>query len=173
MPHGFDFYNVFISAPGDLDRDRQACYDAIAQANESIALAAKVLLVSIGLRDNATICDFRSIVSDNVRWSFFFLQLFQDDWGQRDLFRKLWLLAVECRDDAAMPMRDVVVFLKDAPHETNAEILAWRREVEERADLRVIRYANLDELKPRVAQLCEEWARAAIAANAASATTSG
>jgi hypothetical protein len=169
MPHGFDFYNVFISAPGDLEPERQACYDAIAEANENTAMPAKVLLVSVGLRDNAQIEGHRSIVSDNVRWSSFFLQLFQDDWGPRDLFRKLFLLAAECRDDASMPMRAIVVAMKDAPNETNAEILSWRRELEQRTDLLVFRYATLDELNARLKEVCEAWARDAVAANAAAA----
>ena len=162
MPHGCDSYRIFISAPGDLEPDRQACHDAIAQVNEATAMPAKVLLVSVGLRDNEQISGTRAIVSDNVRWSTYFIQIFQDDWGPRDLFRKLFLLAVECRDDASMPMRDVVVCLKDAPHEANPEILGFRRELEERSDLRVFRYGSPDELRAQLAAVCEEWARAII-----------
>jgi hypothetical protein len=98
MPHGFDTYRVFISAPGDLEPDRQACHDAIAQANETTAMPAKILLVSVGLRDNDQISGNRGIVSENVRWSTYFVQIFQDDWGPRDLFRKLFLLAVAPRN---------------------------------------------------------------------------
>jgi hypothetical protein len=162
MPHGFEAYRVFISAPGDLERDRQACHDAIAEANESTAMPAKVLLVEVGLRDNEQISGHRSIVSDNVRWSTYFIQLFEDDWGPRDLFRKLFLLAVECRDDPAMPMRDVVVCLKDAPRETNPEILAFRKELEEIPNDRVFRYGSIDLLKEHLRGICEGWARDAI-----------
>ena len=52
MPHGFDAYRIFISAPGDLEADRDACYAAVARANEATAMPAKVLLVSVGLREN-------------------------------------------------------------------------------------------------------------------------
>jgi len=173
MPHGFDSYRVFISAPGDLEADRQACYDVIASVNETTAMPAKVLLVSIGLRDNEQISASRSIVSDNVRWSAFFIQLFADDWGPRDLFRKLFLLAAECRDDASMPMRDVVVCLKDAPQETNPEILAFRRELEERKDLRILHYASLDELRVHLVEICEGWARAIIDAGISSTPAAG
>ncbi len=162
MPHGFETYRVFISAPGDLEPDRQVCNDALAAVNETTAMPAKVLLVAIGLRENEQILSSRGIVSDNVRWSTFFLQLFQDDWGPRDLFRKLFLLAIECRDDAAMPMREVVVCLKDAPHETNAEILAFRRELDELQNLRVLRYSTLDELNSQLTAVCNEWALAMI-----------
>jgi len=162
MAHGFDDYRIFISAPGDLDPDRDACHDAIARANESTAMPAKVLLVSVGLRESGQILSSRGIASDNVRWSSYFIQVFQDDWGPRDLFRKLFLLAVECRDDASMPMRDVVVAIKDAPNETNAEILAFRKELEDRTDLRIIRYRTVDELRAQMIKVCNGWARALI-----------
>jgi hypothetical protein len=162
MPHGFDDYRVFISAPGDLEPDRQACNDAIAEVNETTAMPAKLLLVSVGLRDNEQIVSHRSIVSDNVRWSTYFIQIFEDEWGPRDLFRKLFLLAAECRDDTTMPMRDVVICLKDAPRETNAEILAFRRELEELKSLRVFHYTSVDELRAQLREVCEEWARSLI-----------
>ena len=169
MAHGFEDHRIFISAPGDLEPDRDACHDAIARANELTAMPAKVLLVTVGLRENGQILSSRSIASDNVRWSSYFIQLFQDDWGPRDLFRKLFLLAVECRDDASMPMRDVVVAIKDAPNETNAEILAFRKELEDRTDLRVIRYRTVDELQEQMIEVCNEWARAVIEAAATKA----
>ncbi|WP_263349825.1 hypothetical protein [Acidicapsa acidisoli] len=162
MPHGFDDYRVFISAPGDLESDRQACNDVIADVNETTAMPAKILLVSIGLRDNDQIVSHRSIVSDNVRWSTYFIQIFQDDWGPRDLFRKLFLLAMECRDDENMPMRDVVICLKDAPHETDAEILAFRHELEEHQDLRVFRYTSMSELRAQLTEVCEGWSQSLI-----------
>jgi len=164
MPHGFDAYRVFISAPGDLEPDRDACYDAVALANEATAMPSKVLLVSVGLRESGQILSSRSIASDNVRWSSYFIQVFQDDWGPRDLFRKLFLLAVECRDDVSMPMRDLVVGIKDAPNETSAEILAFRKELEERTDLRVIHYRTVDELREQMTEVCNGWARAVIEA---------
>jgi hypothetical protein len=162
MAHGFDDYRIFISAPGDLDPDREACRAAISEVNEHLAMPEKILLVSLGLRDNDQISGSRSAVSDNVRWSSYFIQIFQDDWGPRDLFRKIFLLALECRDDASMPMRDVVVCLKDAPHETNADILAFRRELDERQDLRVIRYATPDELQVHLTDVANGWARTLI-----------
>ncbi|HTX74928.1 MAG TPA: hypothetical protein VMD29_01895 [Terracidiphilus sp.] len=163
MPHGFDAYRVFISAPGDLEADRQSAYDAVARANESVAMPAKILLTTIGLRDNEQILSFRAVVSDNVRWSTFFIQIFQDDWGPRDLFRKLFLLALECRDDASMAMRDVAVCLKDAPRETNPEILAFRRELEEQPGVRLFRYSRTEELLEHLQGICAEWAQSLAA----------
>jgi hypothetical protein len=164
MTHGFDDYRVFISAPGDMDRDRQACYDAISQVNAEVAMPAKILLVPVGLRENAQIEGHRSIVSDNVRWSSYFIQLFQDDWGPRELFRKLFLLANECRDDPQLPMREAVVCLKSAPNETDERVLAWRRELADRQDLRVIRYDRPEEVQAHIEEACTGWTRELIAA---------
>jgi hypothetical protein len=169
MPHGFDSYRVFISAPGDLERDREACHEAIAQVNEAIAMPAKILFVTIGLRDNDQISGNRGIISDNVRWSSYFIQIFEDDWGPRDLFRKLFLLAVECRNDPAMPMRDVAVFLKRGVHVTNPEILAFRNELETCQVARIFHYANADELKAAVLDACGNWATERVESTARSA----
>ena len=173
MPHGFDAYRIFISAPGDLDPDRQACHDAVAAVNETTAMPAKILLVTLGLRENSQIESNRSIVSDNVRWSSYFIQIFQDDWGPRDLFRKLFLLAAGCRDDALLPMREVVICLKDSPGETNAEILAFRKELVERKDIGVFKYRSLDELKTHLLEVCGGWARALIESGNGSTPTGG
>ena len=170
MPHGFDVYRVFLSAPGDLEADRQACHDVIAEVNEALAMPEKILLAAVGLRENGQIEAFRSAVSDNVRWSSYFIQIFEDDWGPRNLFRKLYLLAEECRANAEMPMRELVICLKDAPHETEAEILAFRRELEEREGVRVIRYQSADGMKSPLADALKEWTRALIAEKNAAAT---
>jgi len=162
MAHGFDDYRIFISAPGDLEQDRQACHDAIAAVNENCAMPEKILLVSFGLRENSQIESNRSIVSDNVRWSSYFIQIFQDDWGPRDLFRKLLLLALECKDDPAMPMRDIVVCLKDAPHETDAQILAFRAELEALTSVRLLRYKRPEEVRQQVTEVCTGWTKSII-----------
>lgn len=161
--HGFDAYRIYISAPGDLDDDRQACHDAIANVNKLAAMPANVLLVSLGLRENSHIEGNRGIVSDNVRWSSYFIQIFQDDWGPRNLFHKLFLLALECRDDAAMPMRDVVVCLKDAPHERDAEVLEFRRELEKRTDVHLIRYSKPEQMTEQLEEVLRSWSEAIIA----------
>jgi hypothetical protein len=162
MPHGFDVYRVFISAPGDLEADREACHQAISHINEAVSMPEKILLAAVGLRESGQIEAHRSAVSDNVRWSSYFIQIFQDDWGPRDLFRKLFLLAVECRDNPEMPMRDVAVCLKDAPHETDTGMLAFRRELEELQGVQIFRYKAPDEMKAQLEKILHGWAEILI-----------
>ena len=162
MPHGFDVYRVFVSAPGDLENDREACHHVISSVNETTAMPENILLASVGLRDSGQIEAHRAITSDNVRWSSYFVQVFQDDWGPRDLFRKLFLLALECRDDAALPMRDVVVCLKDATQETDLQILAFRKELEDHKGVRICRYQTADEMKAQLEEILNEWVQSLL-----------
>jgi hypothetical protein len=164
MPHGFDMYRVFISGPGDLERDRQTCLEAISEVNETKAMPLKMLLVSVGLTSDDQIVGYRSAVAENVRQSTYFIQLFEDDWGPKNLFRKTFYLAVECRNDSAMPMRELIVCLKAAPRETDPEILAFRKELEDLADVRIFHYTDLAGLKEQLLEVCGGWVGAGAAA---------
>jgi hypothetical protein len=162
MVHGFDFYRVFVSAPGDLVADREVCHRVIACVNEAISMPEKILLASIGLREDEHIVGYRAAVADNVRSSTYFVQIFQDDWGPRDLFRKLFLQAVEVLRDPAMPMRDLLICLKDAPGETDEQILAFRRELEDQSVVHLFRYKSLDEFEAQLEATLSEWALALV-----------
>lgn len=158
ITHGFDMHRVFISAPGDLAAERDSCRQVISSTNEKEAMPRRILLVSVGLTNDDSITSFRSVVSENVRQCAFFIQIFQDDWGPKNLFRKMFFLATECRDDPALPMQDVIVCLKDAPNETDPEILAFRKELEERKDVKLIRFDKPDTLKGQLREVCSAWA---------------
>jgi len=163
MAHGFDMYNVFLSAPGDLERDRDICRRAIGETNEQFAMPHKMLLVSVGLTNDEQIVGFRSAVADNIRWSSFYIQVFEDDWGPKNLMRKMFYLAQECRDNASQKMREVVVYLKAAPRENDPEILAFRKELAECPGIRVFHYSELDGLKSQVRELAAGWVRDILA----------
>ena len=165
--HGFDMHRAFISTPGDLQCEQQACRAAIGEVNEKEAMPQKNLLVSVGLPHDDQIVGYRAAVADNVRQCTFFIQVFQDDWGPKNLFRKMLLLAADCRDDSNLPMRDVVIFLKDAPHETDPEILAFRNELESRQDMLVFRFKDCETLKSQVADVCGAWVRGMVSNAAA------
>src|SRR5581483_1339069 len=85
--HGFYMFRVFISAPGDLVREREICRAAVSQVNEKVAMPAKVLLVSVGLQQDEQIVGYRAAVAENIRAASYFIQIFEDDWGPKNLFR--------------------------------------------------------------------------------------
>jgi hypothetical protein len=165
LKHGFDMHHVFLSAPGDLEKERDICRSAISEINENEAMPSQVLLVSVGLPNAALIIEFRAAVAENIRQSTYFVQVFEDDWGPKDLFRKMFYLAADCRDDPTFPMREVVVFLKAAPRETDPEILAFRKELEERQDVRVFHFDKPENLRAQFVELSRAWVRAILAAS--------
>ena len=171
MVHGFDDHRVFISAPGDLTRERDATRAAISEVNEKQAMPHKILLVSVGLTEDAQIINFRAAASENVRQAAYFIQIFQDDWGPQRLFRKLFHLSLDCREDPAMKMREVVVCVKAAPREDDPEILGFRKELEECPGVRVVHFQNPDDLKGQLVPVCSDWVRS-IREAAAQATGS-
>ena len=162
--HGFDMHRVFLSGPGDLERERDACRTAISDTNSVSAMPAKILLVTVGLTSDDGIVGYRSAVADNIRQCAYYVQIFDDDWGPKNLFRKMFFLAAECRDDPNFPMQELVVFLKDAPRETDPEILGFRKELREQPGVRVFAFDNLETLKTQLQQVSSEWVRQIIAA---------
>ena len=159
LKHGFDMHQVFLSAPGDLGSERDICRNAIGDVNDAEAMPSKILLVTVGLTSDDQIVGFRSAVADNIRKSAYYVQVFEDDWGPKNLFRKMFYLAVDCRDDAALPMQDVVVFLKAAPREADLEILAFRKELEELPALRIFHFNESESLKRQLQQVASGWVR--------------
>jgi len=157
--HGFDMYRVYLSTPGDLAREQDACRAAISEVNANEAMPLTILRVSVGLREDGQIVGFRSAVADNIRQCTYFIQVFEDDWGPNNLFRKMFHLAAECRDDASLPMREAIMCLKDAPHETDLAILTFRKELEDRQDVRVLRFDKSENLKTQLIEICKGWVR--------------
>jgi hypothetical protein len=162
--HGFDMHRVFLSAPGDLERERDACRNAIGDVNSASAMPAQILLVTVGLNSDDGIVGYRSAVADNIRASAYYVQVFDDDWGPKNLFRKMFFLAAECRDDPNFPMKELVVFLKDAPRETDPEILGFRKELQEQPGVQAFAFEHAETLKTQLQQVSTEWIRQIIAA---------
>lgn len=159
LVHGFDMYRVYLSAPGDLDAEKQLCRSVISETNESDAMPSKILLVSVGLPQDGLVEQFRGVVADNIRQCTYYVQVFEDDWGPKNMMRKMFYLACDGRGDAALPMRDVVVFLKDASRETDPDILAFRKELLELADVRVVPFKTSDEMRAHLREITAGWVR--------------
>jgi len=166
LVHGFDMHRVYLSTPGDLDAEKALCRSVIGDTNEAETMAAKVLLVPVGLPQDGMIEQYRTAVSDNIRQCAYFIQVFQDDWGPKNLMRKMFYLACDARADEQLPMRDVVVFLKAAPREIDPEILAFRKELEDLADVRVFHFSTADEMSAQLRQVTSSWAQAILQASA-------
>jgi hypothetical protein len=79
-------------------------------------------------------------------------------------------VAEECRDDQSQPMKEIVVLLKDAPHETDPEILAFRKELAEWKGGRVFTFTKLDEYKTILAGIYTGWLKSLVTEAKSTAT---
>jgi len=163
-------YRVFISTPGDLEDERLAAHNVLSPVLEKDGMPYKILLVPVGLRDNEHIVGYRAAVTENIRQCTYYIQVFQDDWGPRNLFKKAFHTAEECRGDSGRLMREIVVLLKDAPHETDPEILAFRKELAEWQGDRVFTYAKLDEFQTILTGIYTAWLKNLVGDAASSAS---
>ena len=163
-------YRMFISTPGDLEDERQAAHAILPAVVEEHGMPFKTLLVPVGLRDNEHIIGYRAAVTENICQCTYYIQVFQDDWGPRNLFKKAFHAAEECRDDSSRPMREIVVLLKDAPHETDPGILAFRKELAGWKGGRVFPYAKLDEFKTILTGVYTAWLKNLVGESTASAS---
>ena len=157
LVHGFDMHRVFISGPGDLAAEKEQCRAVLSQINEAEAMPGKILLVSVGLPNEALVESHRGPVADNIRQCAFFIQIFEDDWGPKNLMRKMFFLAYDSRADQALPMREVVIFLKDAPRESDPDILAFRKELADLPDVRVATFKTVAELGSALRAVASGW----------------
>ncbi len=166
-------YRVFIATPGDLQPEQDACRAVVSEVNAKDAMPHKILLVSVGLREDGQIEVARSAVAENVRQCTYYVQIFDDTWGPKNLFRKMFFLATDCRDDVSLPMREVVVCLKAAPRETDPEILAFRKELAEQQHVRVVHFDKVDSLTTQLLEICSEWVRSILETAGTDQPTSG
>ena len=157
LVHGFNMHRVYISAPGDLEREKQLCREVISEVNEAEAMKDKILLVSVGLREDGAVEQVRGPVADNIRQCSYFIQVFEDDWGPKNLMRKMFFNAFEAREDESLPMREMVVFIKDAPRETDQEILAFRKELSDLPDVRVFSFQRAEEMREKLKETTLRW----------------
>jgi hypothetical protein len=164
IKHGFDMHQVFLSAPGDLEKERDTCRGAISEVNASDAMPAKILLVTVGLTSDGQIVDFRSAVAENVRQSAYYVQIFEDDWGPKNLFRKMFYLAIDCRDDPAFPMQEVAVFLKERSARNRSRNSGVSQRTRTAPGYARVSFRETERLKAQLIELSSEWVGSVLAA---------
>ena len=157
MLHGFDMHRVYLSAPGDLEAEKQLCRAVISDVNETDAMKDQILLVSVGLREEGAVEQIQGPVADNIRQCAYFIQMFEDDWGPKNLMRKMFFVACDGLADEALPMREVAVFVKDAPREIDPEILAFRQELTLVPGVRLFRFATVADMREPLRAVISEW----------------
>lgn len=124
-------HRVFCASPGDLEPERQAFYEVLAEINEQEAMPLGILFVAVSL-PAATIDKrpYQAAIGENVRACRYYVQVLEDTWGppERD-FEREYLLATQCVADPALPMQNIAVLFKKplVPHQVDPRVAEFKQ----------------------------------------------
>ena len=139
-------YKVFIASPGGLQQEREAFRDTIRAYNEEIDQQRRDLtFMPVGWEE--TLGGYgrpQSLINEDIIACDYFILLLWDRWGSSpgksqysSACEEEFALALECLEDPAKPMREVVIFFKAVepaqmadPGSQLRQVLDFRRKLE-------------------------------------------
>jgi hypothetical protein len=147
---------VFCAAPGNLGTETLLFHEAVAECNTSCGLAAGCLFVplTVSLKQKG-----QAAVDDNIRSCEYYLLVLDDTWGPPGKsFAHDYRLAQDCRGDDRLPMREVVVFLKETPPAgVEADLERFRKAISEGSSPRHYVFREPREFQSQVRALLSGW----------------
>ncbi len=155
----YQMYRVFCATPGDLEQERQAFYQAVADFNEARAMPQGILLVAVSLPE--TTLDkrpYQAVLGENIRACRYYLQLLEDTWGppQRN-FERDYALALACAADPEMTMKEVAVFFKKPLLPQQVEEGVKELKASKQAEGSYAEFSKPAELRRLLDPLFESW----------------
>lgn len=161
----YTFHRIFCGTPGDLEAERDAFYEVMAEFNEHEAMPKGILFVSLSIVPlvvNMTV--FQGTIDENIRSCRHYVQVLADTWGppQRS-FKRSFDLARQCAADPAMPMREVALLCKEMPsdHPVESGVLEARKEAEQ-GRLRSLTFSDPGSFRQQLRGLLAAWLADAI-----------
>jgi hypothetical protein len=112
----FQLNRVFCATSWELEGERRAFYDVVGEVNETHGSRAGAMYVPVSLVNVRDKRPLQYTVEENIRDSVGYLLALSGDWGpiERNFERDL-RLALDCRRDPALPMRNVALLLRRSP----------------------------------------------------------
>jgi hypothetical protein len=155
----FKMYRVFCSTSAMLEDERRTFHDHTGTVNENGGVESGILFIPVTLRGDAATGGMRAAVMQNVRDADFFVQILGNSWGPPSAgFEELFDLALDCRSDSALPMRDVAVLLKKTdPSRLKPDVAQFRATAEQNANLKVMYFEDSPSLIERITELLTGW----------------
>lgn len=112
----FQLNRVFCATSWELEGERRAFYDVVAQVNESQGTGHGKLYLPVSLTNVRDKRPLQYTVEENIRDSAAYLLALSGDWGPLERhFERDLRLALELQRDPAAPMRHVALLLRRSP----------------------------------------------------------
>jgi hypothetical protein len=158
----YTMHRVFCGTPAELEDERQAFHDVLAEVNEAEGMALGILFVPVSILPNmANKVVYQPAVESNVRDCEFFVQVLLETWGPPNRnFETDYGLACRLKSDAACLMQGVAVFFKAADgREVEAGIVELKTSLQSEHDGAAHEFATLDEFKQQLRAQISKWLR--------------
>jgi len=129
MAVNFLIHRVFCSTAGDLEELRRVFDHQTGVVNEAVGMPRRVLLAPVSCPPATGTGFFNAEIRENIRQCSFFVQVLGDSWGPPAAkLQRAYELAIACRDDPKLPMREVALFLEAVPAERcSADVIEFLR----------------------------------------------
>ncbi|HKE22051.1 MAG TPA: hypothetical protein VKB88_06645 [Bryobacteraceae bacterium] len=149
--------NIFLGAPEGLEEERQAFHDAVGDVNEAEGLKRGVLFVPLFVSRKL---HEQAVIDSNIRSCTYYILAVDDYLGSLGRSFEYDLnLAVRYRANAELPMREVVVLLKQPAEDRSLEsdVAAFRAHPVREGEPRRIEFADAPQFKTVVRDLLQGW----------------
>lgn len=107
---------IFCATAWELEGERRAFYDLIGEVNESDCMRHGVLYLPVSLTNVQDKRPLQYTVEENIRACSYYVLALAGDWGPKERdFERDYRLALACREDASLPMRETAILLRARP----------------------------------------------------------
>jgi tetratricopeptide (TPR) repeat protein len=160
VPSRITAYRVLIELADELTEERQAFGEVLHEYNALEALPRDVLFIPVGWDPEVELS--QRLLRDDYRTVDYFLLVLGDHWpaGSEEEYE----LAVECRENADMPMRETVPFFKTVserqlrdPGDELQRVQQFRQRVEFERTTRFDVFSTVDDFKQRLRRHLSRW----------------
>jgi hypothetical protein len=154
-------HRIFCAAAGDLERERTAFYDVMADFNAAHAMPRNILFVAVTLPSH-TIDKrpYQSAVTENIRACRYYIQVLEDTWGPPEKnFERDHAIACQCAADPEQPMQEVAVLFKKPllPHHVEPAVVELKRRLDTENGQPHAEFGTIDEYKQQLHRLLGSW----------------
>jgi hypothetical protein len=158
MPYAM--HRVFCAAAGDLEPERRAFYDVMAELNEAEAMPRDILFVAVSIpMETFDKRPFQAAISENIRDCRYYIQVIEDSWGPPEKnFERDYALAAQCAADPEMRMEGLAVFFKKplVPHQMDPRVVEFKQQLAANGHPPQD-FADLKEYKLKLRAQLSEW----------------
>jgi hypothetical protein len=103
----YRMHRVFCATAWELEGERRAFQDVIGEVNETEAMPRGLLFVPVSLVNVRDKRPYQYAVDENIRACHYYMLAVSDGWGPPErCFERDYRLALACRQDPALPMRE-------------------------------------------------------------------